>query len=201
MFKVLISCSFVEWRISSLILICIVLHVPPYAQCHHSQENLNCLDQRLSTKLGGSELFRGSEPSWVKLKVWVLSMLWTTSVVQAGTQWKAVISRGPRWLQGGASSVHPGLTSVWKGVKLLDQQKGSQDKLQLWKVFVSMTPSPVDQRWEGRDIRDDLRSQTTIRPACSQISALEHIQREIKTSFPISSCLVCSLTSVIAGRW
>lgn len=123
MFKVLISCSFVEWRISSLILICIVLHVPPYAQRHHSQENLNCLDQRLSTKLGGSELFRGSEPSWVKLKVWVLSMLWTTSVVQAGTQWKAVISRGPRWLQGGASSVHPGLTSFWKGVKWLDQQK------------------------------------------------------------------------------
>lgn len=122
--------------------------------------------------------------------------------MQAGAQWKAVISTGLRWLQAGASSIHPGLTDVWKGVKLPHQQKarGIKRNSQLWKVFVSMTPSPVDQRSEGRGSRDDLRSQTTIRPACSQISALQHQQREIRTSSLISSCLVCSVASVISGE-
>lgn len=50
-------------------------------------------------------------------------------------------------------------------------------------------------------VRDDLRSQTTVTPAWSQISlSFEHRQREIKTSSQISSCSISSLTSVIVGE-
>lgn len=104
---------------------------PFYSKPHHSQKNLNCLDQRLSTKLGGSGLSKGSEASQVKANIELPSMLWAASVVRAGTQGKPVVSKGAAdgCVVGPVVSTldSPG---VWKCVKWPDPQKalGAEDK-------------------------------------------------------------------------